>query len=67
MSVLEDALGHEQEHNVIRGREKSDRGREVGVEGEGIGGEGEGSGGKGEGSGEWVPSCPPPRSMTRVV
>ena len=59
MLVLEDALGHEQEHIFISGREKSDRGREVGVDGEGIGGEGEGSGGKGEGSGEWVPPCPP--------
>ena len=54
MLVLEDALGHEQEHNFIRGREKSDRGREV--EGEGSGGEGEGSGGKG--GGKWGMGTP---------
>ena len=64
--VREDALGHEQEKKIIRGREKSDRGRGVGVEGEGSGGEGEGSGGKGEGSGEWVPPCPPPLVSTTL-
>ena len=30
--VLEDVFGHEQEHNFIRGRGKSDREGEVGVE-----------------------------------
>ena len=57
--VLEDALGHEQEQNFIRGREKSDRGGKWWWRGREVGGEGEGSGGKGEGSGGWVPPCPP--------
>ena len=56
MLVLEDDLGHEQEHNFIRGREKSDRGGKWGWRGGGIVGEGEGSGGKG--GGEWGMGTP---------
>ena len=59
--VLEDALGHEQEQNFIRGRENLTRGGKLGWRGREVGGEG-------EGSGKWVPPCPPPQcGSTNVV
>ena len=68
--VHEDALGHEQEQNFIRGREKSDRGREVGMEGEGSGGRGVGKWGeRGREVGNGYPLSTPslPRSIVSYL